>query len=234
MLLLGAPACKQRAPEPPASSPKAADAAAPRKEPAPEVKTPPSSRPAAAVAPAPNALQMIEAGADEGVYGSEFPDDVDIARRLPVRASSVLCEKSGSCHAPAYIMDDKDKTAWCEGAAGPGIGATLTIDLRGPKLLYGIRFLNAYAKSKRAMFDNARLRKVAIIVDDGRRFGAELGDQSPKYAFDPGMQGLYNYPTVTFPAPIRTRNVILEVLSVYPGRKYEDLCISEIDFFVGK
>ena len=144
-----------------------------------------------------------------------------------------MCEpRTGFCHAPSRLVDGKSATAWCEGAAGNGPGATLTLDLGRTRKVIGLRFEPSYAKNKQVMFDNARLKKLAISGDDGRRMGVAFSDQEPEYAFKPGMQIDFSAPTVDFPKPLVTRRLKLEVLEVYPGSKFKDLCVSEIAVYV--
>ncbi len=133
------------------------------------------------------------------------------------------------------VSDGKPDTAWCEGAKGPGEGEVVVAPVEPGR---PVRIRAGFGKSAQLHAANARPRKVRVSVlqakvraahQVGTQFGGltvaatgevELADVNgeqdlklPAYKADPEA-------VATF--------VAIEVLSVYPGAKFQDLCISEV------
>jgi hypothetical protein len=72
-----------------------------------------------------------------------------------------------------------------------------------------ISIINGYAENKTLYSDNNRIRLI-----NSQYFGAELHDN---------MMDRQEVPSIT---------ADLDVESVYPGRKYSDTCLAELDFFI--
>jgi len=167
---------------------------------------------------------------DEGV--AEHPGRPIRAREVKISASSTLCEKNSFCHKPERLLDGKKETAWCEGAPGKGVGQTLVLDLARPRKITTIRFLPFYAKNKKSFFENAQAKELEIKTDNGT-FLVAFSVEDPVTAFG-GAQMDHSYPYVEFPTDpkvkhdVTTQRLEITVKAVYPGSKFEDLCMSEL------
>lgn len=103
---------------------------------------------------------------------------------------------------------------WAEGEAGPGIGGTIRVSFNRPSdhmmVLNGaVDFarLNLYK-------DNNRLKRVLVRADDG------------SFAFEHVFDDVVAFHKIPFPA--EARGVTITILEVYPGRRWDDTCVTAI------
>jgi len=145
-------------------------------------------------------------------------------------ASSSLSE-SNLTHGPSRVSDGNKSTVWCEGQEGTGVGASLTLQWEQPINVYAIEIWGGYFLDERRLFSNERLQTYRILFNGTKHLEVTTADvvkgtleQSLEYGnmlnFDPALDGATPPPPVT--------SMTIEVVSVYPGEKYTDLCISEI------
>lgn len=129
--------------------------------------------------------------------------------------SSALRPSGGNSYGPAQLFDGRSDTAWCEGARGSGAGQMLSlrIDQGGP--FRRIFIENGYQKSAATFERNARPRTLEIRTDTGLVFRHVLEDTDAERMID-------------FPEPGEYGLVQIRVIDVYPGSRYEDMCISTI------
>lgn len=163
--------------------------------------------------------------------------------QLRVEASSTL---PGS-YATANLLDGKAATAWCEGADGPGVGATLRLSWPEPRVLYGLGLRGGTFKSEPLLRANARPRKVRIRTSAGLERQVELADPAVPLSSDPSLPpALAAIPAGSWFARARDAGppviqlaespdpkaastwVELTILEVWPGSRYADLCVSEL------
>lgn len=149
---------------------------------------------------------------DPALY-REDPGPLDVRE---VSASSTLPAEGSIRYRPELVTDGDPATAWNDGADRAGIGEELVLTLPTPAWVDRISFRNGYQKDERTFFDNARVRALRADFDDGSSYELRLADHA-------GVQA------VELPVPALARSVRLEILSVYPGDRYDDLAISEID-----
>jgi hypothetical protein len=123
---------------------------------------------------------------------------------------------------PNYVADDDPKTAWVEGAANSGAGEWIRINVtdldKTTKVRLKIR--NGYQKSKGLFAANARAKDIVVrLLPSKTEVKATLTDKD-------GWQEVAVSQTAG-----KVRAVELAVTSVYEGKKYADLCISDIQVF---
>ncbi len=83
--------------------------------------------------------------------------------------------------------------------------------------LSGIKIINGYAKSRDIYFANNRVKKVEVILSDGSSYIFDLEDNN------------LGFQTLDFGKEIETRQVVIKILDIYEGSKYNDTCISEVE-----
>lgn len=144
---------------------------------------------------------------------------------------------SGRYHYGKEAMRDGDlRTAWVEGAKGPGLGETITLDFKG-SYLTELALLNGYLADETFYYANARIKKVRVELELGE--GAEPNEKKEQFEvtlpdrpykdFNPRFPFAAADWVVQHPSGAGfIDRVKLTILEVYPGRKYEDAAVTEI------
>ncbi len=141
---------------------------------------------------------------------------IQMDKIVSVTASSTLREKHVQ-HVPERIVDGKLTTAWVEAADGQGTGESVTVTFDGVYTVSAFTIHAGYHLDTLRYTSNSRPKEVTVSFSDGTVYTFTLSDTM-------------NGQTVLLPEPVETDCVVLTILSVYPGSKYEDTCISEISF----
>lgn len=141
---------------------------------------------------------------------------------IQTQASSQLVDaqtvKYGSSYySPTNTVDGDLSTAWSEGVEGDGIGQFIRYGFDKQIMLKGIKIVGGYNKTAQIFSANNRLKKIRLTFDDGSSADFTLKD-SPEWQY------------VDFPKAIKTSNLTLTILEVYPGVKYKDTAFSDIQF----
>mgnify|MGYP000272583792 CR=1 FL=1 len=152
-------------------------------------------------------------------------DEMLVVEDDKIKASSYLKDSTNNDYGPEQAYDAKEKTAWCVGNGGIGewiqfyfrhdVGAYDKV-LKGKRNVYRVRIINGLAASRRLYYDNNRIKKLLVEFDSGERRVIELKD------------GILDYQDFIF--NIRSRWIKLTIMDIYRGAKYNDTCLSEIDF----
>jgi len=136
-----------------------------------------------------------------------------------VKASSTLPADGDITYVPENVRERWEKTAWSEGAPGPGTGEWLEITPVEPKPLLGIRIKPGYHKE--GLFKaNARPKKIRFQLNGEHRFDADIPDQEDEITI----------PVVAYAKPVK--KLRMTFTEVYPGDRFEDLCISSVRLHV--
>ena len=155
----------------------------------------------------------------EELYAEQISNDII----SEVSASSYLQEYYESTghlvHRPENVIDGSYRTAWVEDASGDGIGEWLKISFDRTYSINGVSVSNGYKKSSDLYRKNSRAEKIRLHFSDGSH-----RDYTLKDVFE-GEQ------RIVFDKPVITNYLRLEILSVYPGTKYQDTCITELQVF---
>lgn len=117
------------------------------------------------------------------------------------------------------LIDDNISSCWCEGANGNGIGESVCFSSSKDQAVEGFMIWNGYQESDYLYDINARPKTIAVYADDDYIGNFELKDF-----------GLRSQ-KVVLEEPIIAKSLTIKITDVYPGSKYEDCCISEIDFY---
>jgi hypothetical protein len=104
---------------------------------------------------------------------------------------------------------DRSSGSWCEGAKGDGIGEKISLKFWKEETLSALYFINGL-KSKKYYSKNNRVKKIKI------------NGESYTLKDSPLLQ------KIALIKPVKTKKLVLEIVSVYPGSKWKDTCIAEI------
>ncbi|WP_316862372.1 NADase-type glycan-binding domain-containing protein [uncultured Cohaesibacter sp.] len=145
-----------------------------------------------------------------------FNVGTDLVDSITYCASSVLPNSKVATYRPGNLdgWEDNVGRAWCEGAYGNGSGEWIEYSNRPESMAQKVYFWNGYQKSKKAFQENARARDVKLQFDDGTYITYRLQDK-------------FGQQVLAFPNGWKNfTRIRMTINSVYPGSKYDDLCIS--------
>jgi hypothetical protein len=153
--------------------------------------------------------------------------DVPKERRLHVasaEASSYLVNdwnKFQENYLPLYVGDDDPKTAWTLKTEGIGEWLRVHVTPMAGATKVRLRIRNGYQKSDKLWAANSRAKGLSVVLLPSKKtVDVELTDTK-------GWQEIaVEQPAGAFEA------VELHVRSVYAGKKYDDLCLSDVQVFV--
>jgi hypothetical protein len=167
-------------------------------------------------------------------HSSEDSDDIGYMCSLgcaigwDVIASSCLASQSGNSYDANKIDDGKLSTAWIEGKKGVGIGETITFHF--PKHYFseggigdsinfnGFRILNGYQKDSLTWKANGRVKRLRVYHNQVPVCDILVEDTMLMQEADPKILFYIK------PEDI----IIVKIMEVYRGAKYEDTAISEL------
>lgn len=119
-------------------------------------------------------------------------------------------------YAAMNAVDAKPGTAWCEGVPDDGIGQWVELRLAAPKPMKRFGATAGYGKNPKIFKNNNRVKEATLSTDTGCTQKLSFKDL-PRIQFFPS----------TCRGPVS--KVKLTIDSVYPGAKFKDTCISEVD-----
>ncbi len=137
--------------------------------------------------------------------------------------------ESSSCLAPSGKLqynatnacDWNLATAWVEGSEKQGIGERITLKLSAGANVHTLYIYNGYQKNMATFRNNARVKQMKLYINGQATSILNLKDQT-------GMQE-FKIPHIKS-SDKENIKFEFEILSVYPGDKYTDTAISEINF----
>lgn len=132
-------------------------------------------------------------------------------------ASSILEPQFGNRYGGINIIDNNRATAWVEGVSGGGIGQSLLISFDKPEKIDLVKIINGYAKNGDIFRKNNRVRQLLVETSSGLKRVVTLMDQEQRQTLDLGEIGEIVW-------------ISFEIGAVYPGAKYDDTAISELQF----
>lgn len=117
------------------------------------------------------------------------------------------------------LVDGNLETIWVEGVDGYGEGETIHIfSNEGKKYVSQINIYNGFAKTDDLYKKNSRVKGLMIQFEDGTVVYEELQDSK-------------DVQTIYLDEIVETGWIKLTVISTYPGTKYEDTCLTEIEIY---
>ena len=144
-----------------------------------------------------------------------------------VTASSHLKAQGRFNYLPKNVHDFDHESAWVEGAQGLGVGEWIEYEFAGacPRVT-GVKILAGYVKSKATYEANSRPKYLKVYYLGKPICILDLKDERAMQVFDLEQFGPFGYNDVNKSA-WRLR---FEIVDVYPGTKYQDTAISELEF----
>jgi hypothetical protein len=143
---------------------------------------------------------------------------------------SGVLEGNKSRYGVKHLLDGAHETAW---AVKGGVGATVTVWPSSREKVRGMFIVEGYAKSKALWGANNRIATLHILVEargTRRSYRVTFPDDPDFQAYDNQMGGGHY---ITFPEPLQPDRLILTVERVHRGGKYDDLCVSALEFVTG-
>ncbi|MEO5917784.1 MAG: hypothetical protein ABIS50_26365 [Luteolibacter sp.] len=137
-----------------------------------------------------------------------------------VTASTTLSPANGLSYDAANVKDPGERQTWSEGATGPGIGEWLELTPAVAKPLDAIEMNPGYFKSEELFQANARPKKVLVELNGEYSFTASVSD-----ARTACFIAVRDYAK-----PVK--KIRLTFQEVWPGKHFEDLCVSGIRLHV--
>ncbi|NMO21525.1 hypothetical protein HPC49_32470 [Pyxidicoccus fallax] len=139
---------------------------------------------------------------------------------VTVTASSVLADaKDPGRYGPANLLDEEPGTVWAEGKKGTGAGEWVELSFPPETPVHAFLVMPGNPKSAKLYKANARPRKARLELKlaEGRKL-----DYTLDFPRDfPAGGALY----VSYERQWAVRSARLTVLSVWPGTRYQDLCL---------
>ena len=200
------------------------------------------------------ALLLNPALAQDAGYGIRCADiSCASCEAAPIERVDADSALTGS-YGPKLAFDGDLSTAWCEGAAGTGVNQSINITLSEPKVIEAILIHGGYFKSASLLAANGRIHAMNMVAGDseGPQIRADFSFQDPSVipANDPCAAPGESAPLTATQWFSNTRaasgalvwrsdgdaqtvtEISFTIDDVYPGAKYEDTCISEIQVIV--
>ena len=144
-----------------------------------------------------------------------------------VTASSHLKAQGRFNYLPKNAHDFSHESVWAEGAAGQGIGEWLEYEFAGacPRIT-GVKILPGHVKTQAAWEANSRPKYLKMYYLGKPLCILDLQDTRAMQCFDLGKLAPLGYHNPDKP----TWRIRFEIVEVYPGTKYQDTVISELEF----
>jgi hypothetical protein len=133
-----------------------------------------------------------------------------------IKASSTLPPAEGISYEPEKVKNFWGNGAWSEGAKGPGVGEWLELAPAVPKPLNAIEIEPGMSKSPELFTANARPKTVLVELNGEKRFTVAI----------PDLMEVHRIPILDYAKPLKKIRLTFE--EVWPGTKFEDLCVSGI------
>jgi hypothetical protein len=152
--------------------------------------------------------------------GFRYESDLSSFSGIEITASSELKEE-GSVYPASNMLDKGRISPWSEGAPGNGIGQTVKISFELQPLVFGLGgfyISNGYVDyNKPYLYEyNNRIKRIRVSYSGSNEYREFELEDNPNFQYihlDIGFK-----PTI----------VMLEILEVYPGSRWEDACINAL------
>ena len=134
----------------------------------------------------------------------------------PLRASSTLPGQGAKSYSVSHLNDQNPMTAWVEGKSDYGIGEYFEIKAVDLNTIY-----NGYQSSPTNWLNNSRVKKFKVYKNNQPICYLVLTDEMGNQRFDLPVNKDYDWDHLS--------TFRFEIMEVYPGNKWPDVAISEMD-----
>lgn len=134
---------------------------------------------------------------------------------MPVHATSTLKGQGSKTYNIGNLSDDNPMTAWVEGVEGYGIGESFEVKGVMVNVIY-----NGYQSSPKNWKYNSRVKRFKVYRHGEAICYLDLTDEMGAQYFELPYK-FVNWET--------KENFKFEIVEVYKGDKWDDVCISEVD-----
>lgn len=145
-----------------------------------------------------------------------------------ITASSTLPPGSSSNYSPDNLMDGTE-ASWSEGAEGSGVGEYLQVDFRWPDEMKYVMIKNGFGKEK-YWKANARIRKMKVSNEEGEFRVIEFEDIPDLQVVGLHTIEINDDGIMEASGGLYGNSFKFEILDVYPGVRWQDACITEMNF----
>jgi len=154
------------------------------------------------------------------VASAPSDDGRNLTSLAKVSGSSALRTDRWGQYYPWMAVDGQRTTSWSEGVQGPGVGEWIMLTFSETVEVQSVRLSTGYDKSADIFLKNNRIKKATLLFSNGEQ--VELG-----FADKQGMQAI---PVIgASGTAVDTTFVKLIIQEVFPGWKYDDTCLAEIE-----
>ncbi len=154
------------------------------------------------------------------ILGNTTRQPRNLSPHASTHASSVLPADHTATYEPWKAIDGNLATAWVEGVAGPGIGETLTLDFPGMAQITHIGIAVGYDSDQETFAANNRVKRIALTFSSGYHIDQTFHDVQ-------GRQEVTITPPEEWLAETDTLRIV--IADVYPGTRYDDTPIAEVE-----
>ena len=152
-----------------------------------------------------------------GNYIDHITERTDGVTVIGADASSKLANEGVHTYEPLQSLDNDYSTAWVEGVSGNGEGEWISYNLEKESVVQVIAILNGLASNEDLYYANNRAKEVEITFSSGETITMLLSDDNMELQ------------AICLPEEIKTDSIDIRIISTYPGSKYDDTCISEVE-----
>lgn len=122
-------------------------------------------------------------------------------------------------------------TCWQDGVAGDGVGEVLVYYFDQPRYIAAMDIINGRVISEEKYYDNNRIESMTVYCFlDGRMTASTVINFDDVYVVEPAH---YELTEGVMDEKYYCEGIQIVIESVYVGEKYDDLCLTEIQFFEG-
>ncbi len=167
---------------------------------------------------------MAGGGCDLPLVLSSSSESLEVTHiiDLVIESSSEHGSAGDNDYSTENLTDGDPETAWVEGVWGYGHGEVITVSTNGKLIAEGFAVRNGYCKPGGAWWENARIRKFIVCLNDSPLLVAELFDtMDMQVVMFPEHLALDTDDRLTF-----------EILEIYPGSTYQDAAVSELSLII--
>jgi hypothetical protein len=149
--------------------------------------------------------------------GNKKPLTIEVPKSINGNVTATSTLSPVTAYNILNLFDSRLEFAWAtNGKQTSGVGESFSIQFAEPQDLAGLLIWNGYQRSETHYYANARPSRINIKTEAGAEFEVTLKDKM-------GEQ------FISFPKTVENINSLNVVIkSVYPGKAYQDMVISEL------